>query len=134
MKRGLLITGIIIFLLALLGFSLAYNLNYSDGFRSGTVVKLSKKGTIFKTYEGQLLSGGLATGEGGDIASNLWDFSVEKGDSTVLKAIEEAVDGSYRVKLRYHEKYFTFFWRGETKYFIYKVEQVGDKNAKPKPE
>jgi hypothetical protein len=134
MKRGLIITGIIVFLLGLLTFVLAYNLNYSDGFRSGTVVKLSKKGTMFKTYEGQLLSGGLATGESGDIASNLWDFSVEKGDTAVLKAIEAAVDGSYRVKLRYNEKYFNFFWRGETKYFIYAVEQVGDKKTTPKAE
>ncbi|MGB0429013.1 MAG: 6-phosphogluconate dehydrogenase [Bacteroidia bacterium] len=134
MKRTITITAIIVFLVALLGFSLAYNLNFSDGFRSGTVVKLSKKGTMFKTYEGQLLSGGLATGEGGDIASNLWDFSVEKGDTAVLKAIEAAVDGSYRVKLRYNEKYFKFFWRGETKYFVYKVEQVGDKKATPKAE
>ncbi len=127
MKKGLIITGIVIFLVAILSFSLAYNLNYSSGYRSGTIVKLSKKGTIFKTFEGQLLSGGLATDDGGDIASNMWDFSVEKGDTAVLNAIEAAVDGSYRVKLRYYEKYYKFFWRGDTKYFIYQVDKVGEK-------
>ncbi|MBI1185270.1 6-phosphogluconate dehydrogenase [bacterium] len=125
MKRILIISGIVAFLVAVLAFTLAYNLNYSKGYRSGTIVKLSHKGTIFKTYEGQLLSGGLATGEGGDISSNLWNFSVEKDEKQVLEDIEKAVDGRYPVKLRYNEKYYTFFWRGDTKYFIYEVVKVG---------
>jgi hypothetical protein len=133
MKRVLIIGGLVVFLLGILFFTVAYNLNFSDGYRSGTLVKLSHKGTIFKTYEGQLLSGGLATSEGGDIASNMWDFSVEKDNQQVLEDIETAVDGSYRVKLRYKEKYFSFFWRGDTKYFVYAVEKVGG-TAEPKTE
>jgi len=127
MKRFLTITGVVLFLLALLFFAIAYNVNYSKGFRSGTIVKLSEKGFLFKTHEGQLLSGGLSTSEGGDLTSTLWDFSVERADTDVLEAIELAVDGRYPVKLRYHEKWFTFFWRGETKYFVYEVERVGEK-------
>ena len=127
MKRILIISGLVIFLGGILAFTLAYNLNFSDGFRSGTIVKLSHKGTIFKTYEGQLLSGGLATGEGGDISSNLWDFSVEKSDEQVRADIEKAVYERYPVKLRYKEKYYTFFWRGDTKYYVYSVEKVGPK-------
>jgi len=125
MKKFLTITIIIIFVSAILGFALAWNLNYSDGFRSGTIVKMSSKGAVFKTHEGQLLSGGLATGDGGDLASNLWEFSVEKSESEVLKEIELAVDGRYPVKLRYKEKWVSFFWRGDTKYFVYDVERVG---------
>lgn len=125
MKKFLTITIIIIFVSGILGFALAWNLNYSDGFRSGTIVKMSSKGAVFKTNEGQLLSGGLATGDGGDLASNLWEFSVEKSESEVLKEIELAVDGRYPVKLRYKEKWVSFFWRGDTKYFVYHVERVG---------
>lgn len=88
-------------------------------------MKMSSKGAVFKTHEGQLLSGGLATGDGGDLASNLWEFSVEKSESEVLKEIELAVDGRYPVKLRYKEKWVSFFWRGDTKYFVYDVERVG---------
>ena len=127
MKRKLILAGFLLVLVGLLSFALAYNLNYSDGFRSGTIVKLSKKGALFKTNEGQLLSGGLATDSGGDIASNLWDFSVEKSETEIMADIEKAVDGRYPVKLRYKEKYYTFFWRGATKYFVYEVERVGEK-------
>ena len=127
MKKTLTITALIIFLLAILGFTLAYNLSYSDGYRSGTVVKMSSKGAVFKTKEGELHIGGMASGDGGDMTSGLWTFSVEKNNHDVLKAIEAAVDGRYPVKLRYKEKYFTFFWRGETKYFVYAVERVGSK-------
>lgn len=127
MKKILTISLIVVFVASILGFALAYNINYSDGFRSGTIVKLSSKGAVFKTKEGQLLSGGLATGDGGDLASNLWSFSVEKDETEVMEAIELAVDGRYPVKLRYKEKWFTFFWRGDTKYFVYEVERVGKK-------
>ncbi|MBI3142676.1 MAG: 6-phosphogluconate dehydrogenase [Bacteroidetes bacterium] len=127
MKRILIVSGLVAVLLIILGFSLAYNLNYSDGFRSGTVAKLSHKGMIFKTYEGQLLSGGLVAGGEGDVASNLWDFSVERGEKQVLADLEKAVDERYPVKLRYKEKYYKFFWRGDTKYFVYQVEKTGAK-------
>lgn len=127
MKRILIVSGIVIVLLFILGFSLAYNLNYSDGFRSGTVAKLSHKGMIFKTHEGQLLSGGLVAGGDGDLASNLWDFSVERSEKQVLADLEKAVDERYPVKLRYKEKYYKFFWRGDTKYFVYQVERTGSK-------
>ena len=28
--------------------------NYSDGYRAGTMIKFSKRGVMFKTYEGEL--------------------------------------------------------------------------------
>jgi hypothetical protein len=42
----------------------------------------------------------------------------------VLKAIDDAIDGGYRVKMYYHEKYVQLFFLGDTKYFVYKVERV----------
>jgi hypothetical protein len=33
--------------------------SYSDGTRVGTLTKLSRKGYIFKTHEGQLMTGGM---------------------------------------------------------------------------
>lgn len=128
MKKTLSIAALIIFLIAILSFTLAYNLDYSDGYRSGTVVKMSSKGAVFKTKEGELHIGGMAGSGGGDMTSGLWSFSVERGNDSVLTKIETAVDGRYPVKLRYKEKFFTFFWRGETKYFIYEVERVGSKD------
>lgn len=91
-----------------------FAINYSEGYRAGTIVKMSKKGSLVKTCEGQLSTTDM----------KVWDFSVVCSNTEVLKAIEEAADHGYRVKLFYNEKYFQVFWRGDTKYFVYKVEKV----------
>ena len=88
--------------------------NYSSGFRAGVIIKFSEKGYVFKTNEGQLQLGNSNT---------IWDFSVEH-DPAVLKQIEEATEGGYRVKVFYNEKYYQFDYRGDTKYIVYKVEKV----------
>lgn len=96
--------------------------NYSDGYRAGRIMKLSHKGVIFKTYEGQLDIGGLDNSDGA--ATTVWDFSVK--DDQVVKDINKAVDEGSPVKLYYKEKYYTFTFWGDTKYFVYKVEEVKD--------
>jgi len=111
---GLLLLGLVF-----LGF---YTLgNYSSGSRAGTVVKLSERGVVFKTTEGQLNLGGFS-GETGSPASSLWDFSVDNGETAVRKALEDASLSGKRLKLYYNEKFVQFDFRGDTKYFIYKVE------------
>ncbi len=97
--------------------------SYSDGSRAGTIVKLTNRGMIFKTVEGQLNLGGL-TSESGSPASSLWDFSVDSGDKEVITALEEANLNGHRVKLHYKEKFYKLPWRGDTKYFVYKVEKA----------
>lgn len=105
-------------LLAILGGSVAIFANFSDGYRVGRVIKLSRKGYVFKTWEGQLNLEALSQDEG------IWEFSVERGDDEIRNQIDEAVEEGYRVKLYYKEKYFQFDWRGKTKYFIYNVEKI----------
>lgn len=95
--------------------------SYSSGTRAGTVVKLSTRGVLIKTYEGQLNLGGFS-GETGSPASSLWDFSVDIGKKEVIGQLEEASLNGKRVKLYYKEKFYQFSWRGDTKYFVYKVE------------
>lgn len=97
---------------------------YSNGYRAGTVIKLSEKGWVFKTYEGQL-NMGMAIGDFA-AANNtqIWDFSVSGSDDEVVKKLEEAMLSGHRVKLHYKEKFFRFFWSGDTKYFVDEVEMV----------
>jgi hypothetical protein len=95
--------------------------NYSQGTRAGTIVKMSHRGVLFKTYEGQLNLGGFS-GETGSPASSLWDFSVDASKDEIIKQLEDASLNGKRVKLYYNEKFYNFSWRGDTKYFIYKVE------------
>ena len=104
-------------------FTFVIYVNFSEGKRAGELIKMSKKGVIFKTYEGQLNTGGFSEGAG-DITSSIWHFSVKASDKKVLQDIDAAIDGGYRVKLYYEEKYIKVFFLGETKYFVTKVERV----------
>jgi hypothetical protein len=97
---------------------------YSKGSRAGKIVKFSKKGILFKTYEGQLGLGTVSQTPAGELSSGLWEFSVYRGDDEIIEAINSAMDHGQTVKLHYEEKYFQFDWRGDTKYFITKVDKV----------
>lgn len=100
--------------------------NYSDGYRIGTVIKLAKRGVVFKTYEGQLnlefFPSGAKTNKKDDSQSNIWNFSVS--NKSVAAEIETANDKGKRVKLYYDEKYYRLPWVGETKFVVNRVEEL----------
>lgn len=114
---------IVIVLLALgIGAYLSFG-SYSTGVRSGVLMKISDRGYIFKTTEGQLNIGGFdQTSDVG--VSNVWEFSVSNNE--VLDELNKAMDNSQRVKLHYKERFFKLFWLGETKYFVTEVEILGN--------
>ncbi|QJD77621.1 hypothetical protein [Spirosoma rhododendri] len=119
--RGLLY--FLLFLFVVLG--ILYVLtgwSFSDGERAGTVSKFSRRGFVFKTYEGVLNVGGFS-GETGSLTPQYFDFSVK--DDNVAKQITDAVKTGQRVTLHYEEKILRLPWNGETKYYITNVEAVG---------
>lgn len=103
-----------------------YNASYSEGFRAGVVYKLSKRGVLFKTYEGEMNTGNYVTTESptqdNTLSTKIWGFSVDDNQVEVIDKIEKAILSGKRVKLFYKEKYFVFPWQGDNKAFIYKVE------------
>lgn len=102
-----------IVLIFVIYFVVIYFFAYSEGVRSGQLVKFSKKGVIIKTWEGEI-SQGVSEAQ-------LFKFSVEKGEKQVIEDLQ-TYQGAF-VKLSYFERYKTFFWLGDTKYFITKVER-----------
>ena len=120
-KKVLLVLGGLLILF----FLFAYYANFSSGFRVGVPVKLSKKGVIVKTDEGQLNIGGLTSGDQGVIPTQ-WDFTVARTQEASYQTIERAMEKGVRAKLYYKEKYMTLPWRGDTKYFVYKVELMDE--------
>jgi hypothetical protein len=112
---GILISGTILLIL------FTFYANYSSGYRVGRIIKISEKGYIFKTNEGQLNTGGFNEGEG-DITSSIWEFSVKHEDTELLEQIKQA--NKSMVRLYYDEKFFTIPFLGDTKYFLTKVEIV----------
>lgn len=96
---------------------------YSEGVRSGVVVKVSKKGFLFKTYEGQLNLLTFGASRSTNMVAETFDFSVPTHETDVIKVLEEVSLSGERVSLHYVEKFVTFPWRGDTKYLIIKVER-----------
>lgn len=125
MKKFLIYFTLIVVLGSALFITFIRYASFSDGYRAGVIMKMSRKGVLFKTFEGQMNMGGVQSGADGDL-STVWDFSVRKDSQDVLTAIEDAVDSGSRVKLYYQEKYLQLSVFGDTKYFITKVEKVGN--------
>ncbi len=93
-------------------FAVVYFASYSEGTRSGELIKFSKKGILFKTYEGEI-SQGIS-------GAQIFSFSVEDKNAEVIDKLD-TYQGKY-VKLTYKERFGTFAWLGDTKYFIINVE------------
>lgn len=106
-------------------FSFYYWGVYDEGVRAGNVLRISKKGVLFKTYEGQLNLQTFGALKGANPIMESFDFSVAPGNDDVIRALEEVALSGERVNLHYVKRYARFPWRGETKYFITKVERVG---------
>ena len=98
---------------------------YDEGVRAGTVLRISKKGMIFKTYEGQLNVQTFGSFRGQNPITEAFDFSVSAADMEVVAELQEVALSGERVNLHYVARYAAFPWRGDTRYFITKVERVG---------
>lgn len=98
--------------------------NYSTGFRSGIVIKVSEKGYVAKTYEGQLNveTFGAIKNSANQITST-WEFSVPKDRPDIYEKLQKVSLTGERVNVKYEEKYATLWWRGDTKYFVVGVER-----------
>ncbi|MEH0156042.1 hypothetical protein V6R21_17980 [Limibacter armeniacum] len=131
-KKFLLITIAVLIAIGAIVFLFLYYGSYSSGYRSGVVMKMSKKGFIFKTYEGTLNMEGIDTYQKGGSLSSVWYFSVDRDQNDLLKKLEQASLKKQRVQLNYEEKLVKFFWRGDTRYFITDIE-VLEENSPPKP-
>ena len=119
-KRSILF--LILILIAV--FCFLYFAKYDEGTRAGTVVRVSKKGVIFKTYEGQLNLQTFGAVKGSSPFIETFEFSVERKNDHIVKELESSSLTGERVNLRYYKRYIAFPWRGKTKYFIIAVERA----------
>ncbi|MCS6935719.1 MAG: hypothetical protein NZM35_11325 [Chitinophagales bacterium] len=110
---GVIVTGVAITLLVC-------NYTYSEGTRAGVLTKLSKRGYILKTYEGELNMGGMGNIPNTAPANQIWYFSVK--DAAMADTLRQ-YEGQ-RVVLSYEEKIKAMPWQGETNYFVVGVRKV----------
>jgi hypothetical protein len=128
-KKGHLFRNILlIFFILIIGvFTFLYFSIYDEGVRAGNVVRISKKGIIFKTYEGQLNLQSFGALKGTTPFAETFDFSVENNKPEIIRELEAVALSGERVNLHYIKRYNIFPWRGETKYFIISVEREGER-------
>ncbi len=114
MKKFALVLLLAIILIVSLGIYWKYSFTYSEGYRAGLLQKISYKGNIFKTYEGEMILSSIQSYTNVAIASEKFFFSVT--DKTVAVQLEKVQGES--VILHYVEKNGTLPWKGESTYFV----------------
>jgi len=92
--------------------------DYSEGYREGYVTKISQKGIIWKTFEGQ-----IQVGTGSQAALQApFDFSTDDPD------MAEFVEGYLgdRVRIKYSQWFIMPFSKGESGYTIIEILPISD--------
>jgi hypothetical protein len=123
--RYLLITLFILLLLALAWVWLTLHWSYSEGERAGYVQKLSKKGWLCKTWEGEIA---MVTMPGA--IPEKFQFTVRDGN---LAGQINLLAGK-RVVLSYQQhKFIPSSCFGETEYFVDGVREIAGEQPLPAP-
>ncbi|UMB53024.1 6-phosphogluconate dehydrogenase [Lutibacter sp. A64] len=105
---GIIVLGITLYVLSI------YYVTYSEGYRAGELVKFTHKGLLFKTWEGEI-SQGVSEAQ-------TFHFSVEDNEKEVIQKLQDLQGKD--IKLTYKERFGTFPWLGDSKYFITDVKQT----------
>lgn len=111
-RKFLLITTAVILLGVTAFYAFLYYATYSEGDRTGELIKFSSKGYIFKTWEGEI-SQGIS-------GAQIFRFSVLDENPEVIQQLKD-YQGQY-VKISYIERYKTFPWWGDSNYFVIAVK------------
>ena len=99
-----------------------YYASFSDGIRTGELIKFSHNGYFFKTWEGELSQGFSG--------SQKFEFSVLDNQPEVIEQLKNN-QGKF-VRIEYIERYGTFSWWGNSNYYITKVSKENSTSSKTK--
>jgi hypothetical protein len=105
----------IVIILALAGLIYwKYYFTYSEGNRTGLLQKFSYKGTVFKTYEGELILSSIRSTGNVALASEKFFFSVKE---KAVAGQMENMQGHF-ITVHYKMKNGTLPWRGDSRYLV----------------
>jgi hypothetical protein len=95
-----------------------YFYTYSEGYRAGLLQKFSSKGTLFKTYEGEMILSSVSSNQDVALASEKFLFTL------INKALIRQFDTlqGEKVIVHYRQKNGTIFWRGDSQYLVDSVK------------
>jgi hypothetical protein len=123
-KKVLKITIIVIVLVGIAVLSYMYWGVYERGVMAGKVLRISEKGVMFKTYEGKINLETFGALKGANPIAESFVFCVVSNKKELIKELEVVALSGERVNLNYIKRYVKFPWRGDTKYFVTKIERA----------
>ena len=102
------------------------NTSPGRGEKIGQVVKLSKVGIISKTWEGQIIRGGMSGGNG-SFGTVPFDFTVE--DEDVADSVKKHMENQTEILLSYRTEFIYSLFRSESQgHFLTRIQEVPKKN------
>jgi hypothetical protein len=114
MRKVLYLTSLVVLLFLGIFIYWKFFYTYSDGYRAGLLQKFSHKGTIFKTFEGELILSSVAGRSDVVIASEKFLFSVtDKKLASHLDTLQ-----GRNVIVHYVQKNAPLMWKGDTPYYV----------------
>jgi hypothetical protein len=109
-----------VILLLLAGFIYWFYFNiYSDGERKGTLIKLTKKGNVFKTMEGEMWLSCRHL-----VNAERFYFSII--DDKLADSLKNLQDECIQVTYKQHRR--SLSWRGESQYIVTSFKRIHDTN------
>jgi hypothetical protein len=128
--RKIIFLMVLVLLLGVTGYVYWYFYNpKSDGTREGIVQKFSRKGNMFKTWEGEMVQQGFGS-RGGTFNANYFFFSVI--NDQIADSLEHGALGKV-VRVHYVQYRRTLPWRGDNyngrnqepgQYVVDRIEEV----------
>lgn len=108
-----------------------YYFVYSEGTRVGILYKFSRKGTIFKTYEGEVMLPGIRNKyKESSMSSNMFYFSVT--DEALARKLMNSQGMEIELQYVYYNR--PLPWRGDSyegekgQYIVEKLVRIKDEN------
>jgi hypothetical protein len=129
MKKFLTIFLLIVIALGAGWFVLHYYWVFGEGVKAGQLNNFTKKGYVFKTYEGKLIQTGFQGGQPGSVQSNEFRFSVVS-ESVANKLM---TNSGKEFELHYKEYKGALPWRGTSEFVVDTVYSMRDTKMLPTP-
>ncbi|HEY8734299.1 MAG TPA: hypothetical protein VIL90_07010, partial [Puia sp.] len=114
MKKFITIFLLVIIVLGAVWFAWHFYWVFGEGVKAGQLNNFTKKGYLFKTYEGKLIQSGFQGGQPGSVQSNEFRFSVTN-ESVAAKLM---VNSGKEFELHYKEYMGALPWRGTSVFIV----------------
>ena len=129
MKKFLTILILSLIVIAGVWFAWHFYWVLGEGVKAGQLNYFTKKGYVFKTYEGKLIQAGFQGGEPGSVQSNEFRFSVVS-ESIANKLMSNS---GKEFELHYKEYMGALPWRGVSVFVVDSIYSIRDTKILPTP-